>query len=161
MTELIAETISKCRKIWDYCSSVIVISNDRWHLSFLHPSWAHRLVTNLLDPKTEVKDAVRGIALPIRPAHLPYELRQALIQLLRTQGQKISFHPGCMRWHHTTAAIGKHVQKHADTYCLFLQVVKYLSNWVGILPGLEPSSSLASSVFSEEDNAQRFQAWTP
>lgn len=71
------------------------ISNKSSHLSFLHLSWALRLVTNLLNSKTEVKDAVGWIALSIRPAHLPYKLWQAFVQLLRTQGQKITFHPDC------------------------------------------------------------------
>lgn len=99
------------------------------HLSFPHLSRALRLVTNLLNSKTEVKDAVGWIALSVRPAHLLYKLWQAFVQLLRTQGEKITFHPYCKRWHHTSAATSKHVQKHAEAFyvyrCFLTGVVNY------------------------------------
>lgn len=51
--------------------------------------------TNLLDPQTEVEDAVWRVALPAGPADLPDKPGQSCVQLLWTQRQQVTFRAGC------------------------------------------------------------------
>ncbi|KAG7240400.1 hypothetical protein INR49_026971, partial [Caranx melampygus] len=108
------------------------------------------LGTNLLDPQTEVEDAVWRVALPAGPAHLPDKPGQSHVQLLRAQRQQVTFRPSCK----------KPSSKPGLSYCD--QLSHGSEAVIGfILPGLVPSFTLVSSDWSELDRAQRFQALMP
>lgn len=51
--------------------------------------------TNLLDPETEVEDAVWRVALAIGPTHLPDKLGQRHVELLGGQRHQVTFGPSC------------------------------------------------------------------